>query len=77
MSKKTVTQLPRTRFVSYLPDLITPEDYVHSPDQKKIRIRITFTDTGIEIIGDSRHVPLLEELLAKIEVEEIEMMLCG
>lgn len=77
MNKKTAPHLPRTRFVDHLPDLMMPEDYQHSPDKKKVRIRITFTDMGIEIIGDSRHVPVLEELLSKVGAEEIEMMLCG
>ena len=71
------TKHPPIRFVSHLPDLMTPEDYLHDPEPKKLRIRISFTDKGIEILGDSRYVPLLEELLAQAGAKEIEMMLCG
>ncbi len=67
----------RVQFVTHLPDLMQPEDYLHEPQQKKIRIRITVTDQGIEILGDSRHVTQLEELLAQAGAEEIQMMLCG
>jgi len=68
---------PRIRFVEHLPDLITPEDYQDSPDKKKIRIRITLTDEGVEILGDSAYVNLLDELLAKLDPKEIEKTLCG
>jgi hypothetical protein len=73
----TLTKAPRTRFVAHLPDLITPEDYATPADKKKIRIRITCTDKGIEILGDSPHVPLLVDLLTQAGAAEIEMMLCG
>ena len=77
MSKPVSPQRPRTRFVEHLPDLITPEDYLDPPDRKKIRIRITITNQGIEILGDRMYAPLLEELLARTDATEIERMLCG
>ena len=77
MSNATDSQPPRLRFVDYLPDLITPEDYDDPSDKKKIRIRITVTEQGIEILGDSMYAPLLEKLLAAAGAQEIERMLCG
>ena len=68
---------PQTSFVSHLPDLITEEDYLDSPEQKKIRIRIETTEQGIEILGDSMYVHLVEELLIQLGAAEIQRMLCG
>jgi hypothetical protein len=67
---------PPLRFVEHLPDLITDEDYLQ-PEIKRVRLRITVTDDGIEILGDSMYAPLLERLLAEAGAEEIERMLCG
>jgi hypothetical protein len=68
--------VPRISFVAHLPDLITSEDYLEA-DKKKVRLRISITDEGIEILGDSMYAPLLEELLARTGADEIERMLCG
>lgn len=68
---------PRTRFVAELPDLITPEDYQDAPGVKKMRIRITVSEAGVEILGDSMYAPELDALLARLGVAEIERMLCG
>lgn len=68
---------PRTRFVAHLPDLITEEDYREPADRQKFRLRITRTEQGVEILGDSMYAPSLEELLASLGAEEIERMLCG
>ncbi|MET0649055.1 MAG: radical SAM-modified peptide, FtsH ternary system-associated [Pyrinomonadaceae bacterium] len=67
---------PRHRFVDHLPDLITVEDY-RTPEQKRVRVRITITDEGVEILGDSMYAALLEELLARTGAAEVERMLCG
>ncbi len=68
---------PKTNFVSYLPDLITEEDYLSSPEQKKIRVRINVNDEGVDILGDSMYAHLIEELMAQLGADEIERMLCG
>jgi hypothetical protein len=75
MSEKTAAR-PQLRFVAHLPDLITDEDYMQ-PEVKRVRLRISVTDDGIEILGDSMYAPLLEKLLAEAGAEEIERMLCG
>jgi hypothetical protein len=64
-------------FVDQLPDLMTLEDYQVAHRRKTIRIRLTVTDEGLEIIGDSPYPQLLEELLAALDPETIEMTLCG
>jgi hypothetical protein len=67
---------PQLRFVERLPDLITDEDYLQ-PEVKRVRLRISVTDDGIEILGDSMYAALLEKLLTQAGAEEIERMLCG
>lgn len=76
MSEGEEGRRARLRFVAHLPDLITDEDYLQ-PEVKRVRLRITVTDEGIEILGDSMYAPLLEKLLAQVGAEEIERMLCG
>lgn len=73
----TSSHHPRKRFVAYLPDLITEEDYLDPPEKRRIRVRIDVTSEGVEVLGDSMYAPLLEELLTAIGAEEIERMLCG
>jgi hypothetical protein len=75
MSEKTSAR-PQLRFVAHLPDLITDEDYMQ-PEVKRVRLRISITDDGLEILGDSMYAPLLEKLLAQAGAAEIERMLCG
>ena len=67
----------KTRFVDHLPDLITEADYQAPPERKKIRIRISLTGEGVEILGDTMHAPLLEEMLTRAGATEIQKMLCG
>jgi NifB/MoaA-like Fe-S oxidoreductase len=76
MSESEKGRPPRLRFVPHLPDLITDEDYLQA-EVKRVRLRITVTDEGIEILGDSMYAPILEKLLAEVGAEEIERMLCG
>lgn len=71
------TNRPRARFVANLPDLITEEDYAEPADRRKFRLRISQTEEGVEILGDSMYAALLEQLLASLGAEEIERMLCG
>lgn len=70
-------QCPKPRYVTHLPDLMTAEDYQTAHMEKKVRLRITVTEQGIEILGDSAYPHLLEDLLARIGAEEMEVVLCG
>ncbi len=63
--------------VEHLPDLMTWDDYEAAERRKVIRFRLTVTDEGLEIIGDSPYPHLLEKLLERLGPEAIEMMLCG
>lgn len=68
---------PQARFVNHLPDLMTWEDYAQADRRKVIRINLSVSDEGLEVLGDSPYPQLLEELLAGLGPEWIEMMLCG
>ncbi|ETR70525.1 MAG: hypothetical protein OMM_08753 [Candidatus Magnetoglobus multicellularis str. Araruama] len=75
--ENTTNIKPEIKFVSHLPDLMTMEDYNEVSNKKKVRIRIQNTDSGIEIIGDSMHDYLLEDILARAGALKIERTLCG
>ncbi len=68
---------PTPTYVNHIPDLMTWDDYEVSHERKLVRFRLTVTDNGLEIIGDSPYPHLLEELLAKLDPAMVEMMLCG
>jgi len=72
-----MTRQPKTKHVNHLPDLITREDYAAAHEQQLVRFRMTVTDEGLEIIGDSPYPHKLEELLAALGPDAIEMILCG
>jgi hypothetical protein len=65
------------RFVGNLPDLIQPEEYADHPDGRLIRLRISVTEDGVEILGDAFRPEVLEEILRGLGPGEIEQMLCG
>ncbi len=65
------------RFVAHLPDLMTATDYTAPDSDHKVRVRISVTEQGIEILGDALNENLLEDLLNKIGAKEMERMLCG
>lgn len=65
------------RFVEHLPDLIQPSDYKEDPAGARIRLRISVTAEGVEVLGDSMRPVALEELLEDLGPEIIEQMLCG
>ena len=41
------------RFVAHLPDLMTTADYTAPDSDHKVRVRISVTEQGIEILGDA------------------------
>jgi len=65
------------RFVESLPDLIQPDEYDAHPDGRLVRIHISVTDDGVEILGDAFRPEVLEEILGRLDAGEIEQMLCG
>jgi hypothetical protein len=68
---------PVIRYVGHLPDLMTAEDYETADRERRIRLRLTVTASGLEILGDSPYPGLLEALLEDLDPAVIEMMLCG
>lgn len=68
---------PKATYVGHIPDLMTWDDYEVSHERKLVRFRLTVTDQGLEIIGDSPYPHLLEDLLAQLDPAVVEMMLCG
>jgi len=65
------------RFVASLPDLIGPEEYAEQPDGGLVRIRISMSEDGVEVLGDAIRPEVLERILASLGPTEIEQMLCG
>jgi hypothetical protein len=72
-----MAEQPEIVYVNHLPDLITWDDYEVCHERRTVRLRLTVTDQGVEILGDSPYPQLLEELLAALGPEAVEMMLCG
>jgi FtsH ternary system-associated peptide len=68
---------PSYVFVPHLPDLIEPEEYADHPDGRLVRIRITVTGEGVEILGDSFRPAAVEQIMAALGGGPIEQMLCG
>jgi hypothetical protein len=72
-----MTNEPKILYVEHIPDLITWDDYEMAHARKTVRFRVRVTDEGIELVGDSPYPQLVEEILAHLGPNAIEMMLCG
>jgi len=72
-----VVKMNEFRFVEDLPDLIQPADYADHPDGRLVRLRISVTGDGVEILGDAFRPEALEEILRRLGPGDIEQMLCG
>lgn len=68
---------PEFVFVPHLPDLITPEEYDDHPEGRLIRIKITASAEGVQVLGDGFRPAVVEQLLAALGGGPIEEMLCG
>ncbi|MEU7905057.1 radical SAM-modified peptide, FtsH ternary system-associated [Actinoplanes sp. NPDC049118] len=69
--------MTRYEGVPELPDLIDAAEYDQHPDGGLIRLRISVTPSGVEILGDGMRPEALEALLESLEPDEIEQMWCG
>jgi hypothetical protein len=65
------------RYVDHLPDLIDPVEYADHPTGNLVQLRITVTESGVEILGDAMRPEVIEALLAALGPKTIEQMLCG
>ncbi|RSM42731.1 hypothetical protein DMA12_21160 [Amycolatopsis balhimycina DSM 5908] len=64
-------------FVPDLPDLIDAGEYERYPKGELVRVRISRTENGVEILGDGLRPEVVEKLLAALGPEVIQQMLCG
>jgi hypothetical protein len=69
-------------FTESLPDLIGAHEYDNYPGGALVRIRISISGNGIEILGDGIRPELVEQVLAAITGGAgapvvMEQMLCG
>ncbi|WUI02582.1 hypothetical protein OHR68_12500 [Spirillospora sp. NBC_00431] len=70
-------------FVPSLPDLIDPAEYADHPGGRLVRLRITVTENGVELLGDGMRPDQIEAVLENVtgpdddEGPEMEQMLCG
>jgi hypothetical protein len=69
--------LTKYEFVEDVPDLIDPSEYDQHPQGNLVRIRISTTANGVEVLGDALRPETLERLLEHLGPEAIEQMLCG
>lgn len=65
------------RLVPELPDLIEAEEYAAHPEGRLVRVRISWSADGVEVLADAFRPDRLEELLEALGPEEIEQMMCG
>jgi hypothetical protein len=63
--------------VASLPDLIASSEYARYPDGNLIRLRITVTDSGVELLGDGMRPAAIEAVLTTLAGGTMEQMLCG
>ena len=71
---KTSTQV---KIVDHLPDLIVKSDYLDPPSTKKIRVQISVTKDGVEVLGDSMYPLLAEAVIREVSDDDMERTLCG
>lgn len=69
--------MTRYEGVEHLPDLIDPVEYADHPEGDLVRVRISVTADGVELLGDGMRPEVLEALLEALEPDEIEQMWCG
>ncbi|MFD8912341.1 radical SAM-modified peptide, FtsH ternary system-associated [Streptomyces sp. NPDC059575] len=77
MNEEPGTPAPRYRFVPELPDLIDASEYPEHPRGRLVRLRLTWSPGGVEILGDAFRPDMLEALLERLDSDGIEQMMCG
>jgi hypothetical protein len=64
-------------FTESLPDLVDASEYSKYPDGTLVRLRISVSEHGVEILGDGLRPELVEQVLKAIGGGAMEQMLCG
>ncbi len=72
-----MTEKTQILLVNHIPDLITWDDYESVETQKRVRVRLSVTQDGLEIIADGPYPKELESLLSELGIKVIESMICG
>jgi hypothetical protein len=67
----------RHAFVPSLPDLIDSSEYAAHPGGGLVRLRITVTESGVELLGDGLRPDAVEAVLTALGGGTMEQMLCG
>ncbi|MEU8633213.1 radical SAM-modified peptide, FtsH ternary system-associated [Amycolatopsis sp. NPDC048633] len=68
---------PDRVYVDEVPDLIEPDEYGDHPEGDLVRLRISVTETGVEVLGDALRPATLEAVLRAVAPGPVEQMLCG
>ena len=69
--------MPAHKFVPELPDLISADEYLQHPEGRLVRLRISVSEEGVQVLGDAFRPEALENLLKALGGGDIEQMLCG
>lgn len=69
--------VPAHTFVEWLPDLIGASEYGRYPDGTLVRLRISFSEKGVDILGDGLRPEMVEAVLSALAAGTLEQMLCG
>jgi hypothetical protein len=74
--------MTRHSFVASLPDLIDPAEYAGHPGGGLVRLRISVTEQGVDILGDGMRPDQIEAVLESLAGPDdgdppLEQMLCG
>ena len=68
---------PKVRYVAELPDLIDAADCAADPGGRLVRLRLSVTDEGVEILGDALRPEDLDRLLLALDPATLDQTLCG
>ena len=64
-------------FVELIPDLIEAGEYDRYPDGKLVRLRISVTPEGVDVLADGLRPEIVEEVLRVLGAGPMQQMLCG
>lgn len=77
MTEEPTARVTACEFVPDLPDLIDASEYADHPDGRLVRLRITVTESGVELLADGMRPDTIERLLTAVDHGTLEQMLCG
>ncbi|MBO3747491.1 hypothetical protein J5X84_15545 [Streptosporangiaceae bacterium NEAU-GS5] len=69
--------MAQNEYVEDLPDLIDAGEYGVHPEGQLVRLCISVTPDGVEVLGDAFRPDVLDALLGNLGGGPVEQMLCG